>query len=366
MTGVVSISFSIVEPMLFRSSGEFDPHVRGTFSRATSLIMPSPSTVVGTLATYCISKLNKPMPANSEDWIKQYLSVLGDDVKINGPILYLNNEFTVEDRTSEGFLSIEGIKQKCESDYNKLVQKNKPDWLNRYLEYSEKEKNEKTKLYIKIKKDARTGVRLETRNAKNLSPMKVVREGFLYNTELVDYISYTKNEQNRIYSVEIVAEIRGSLVKELPLKQHLPVRFGGESRVASLSFQDGAKIFNEIRRKLWNDEERYSGVLALYLATPAIFKEDKKVEEHIKEFVKNMKYEYLGVSGESMLLGAGFSIMGQKRKPIYSALKPGSIIFIKGEFNLSQLYLTNALGEAAQLGYGTIIPVPLTNLAFAL
>jgi CRISPR-associated protein Cmr3 len=349
MDETVSIIFSVVEPMLFRGPGEFDPYAKGVYSRAMSRIMPSPSTVAGTLATYCITKLNKPLPINSKDWIEQYLLVLGDDIRIKGPILYLNNEFMVEGRTLEILWSIDSLKQKCEIEYNKLVQKIRTDRLSKYLV---EEKKEKCKVYIK--KDVRTGVRLETRKET-----RNVEEGekFLYNIEYVDYINYP---------AKILIELRGSLVKELSSIQPLPVRFGGENRVAILSSQSGAKILDEIKRKLWNNIDRSSGVLALYLATPAIFKEDKKIEEHIKEFVENKDYEYLGLSGESMILGAGFSIGERKRKPIYKALEPGSIIFVKGEFNLIQLYIESALGEATQLGYGTFIPVPLSDQTFTL
>jgi CRISPR-associated protein Cmr3 len=355
MTETVSISFSIVEPMLFRSSGEFDPFVRGTYSKATSLIMPSPSTVAGTLATYCISKLNKPMPTNG-DWIEQYLSVLGKDVKIKGPILRLNNEFMVEDRVLEGFLNIESIKRKCQSEYNKLTQKfSSLDQFDEYLK-----KGERNKLCIKVKKDTRIGVALETRDAESPSFVKIVREGFFYSAELVDYVDCIKNEKVKNYLTEIIVELRGNLVQELPLMQLLPVRLGGEGRIAFLSFQGEEKISNEIKKKLWGNEEKYSGVLALYLATPAIFEGGKKIEEYVKEFVESMKYEFLGISGDSTVLGTGFSIKSRRRKPIYSSLKPGSIVFMKGDFNFAQMYLECALGKATQLGYGTIIPVPLT------
>jgi len=44
--------FKLQEPMLFRGSMEFSPNVRGPKTIATSLILPTPSTIAGALATF--------------------------------------------------------------------------------------------------------------------------------------------------------------------------------------------------------------------------------------------------------------------------------------------------------------------------
>jgi CRISPR-associated protein Cmr3 len=51
--------FKLQEPMLFRGSMEFSPNVRGPKTIATSLILPTPSTIAGALGNL--------LPRNSED-----------------------------------------------------------------------------------------------------------------------------------------------------------------------------------------------------------------------------------------------------------------------------------------------------------
>ncbi|MEM3488766.1 MAG: type III-B CRISPR module-associated Cmr3 family protein, partial [Nitrososphaerota archaeon] len=314
MSETMSISFRIVEPMMFRGSGEFDPFVRGTYSRATTLAMPSPSTIAGTLATYLISVLGVPAPS-SGDWLEQYHAVLGDDIQIRGPLIKLKDEVIVEDKLSDGFLTMEKIRQKCEKEYKKLSQK--PNSLKELNEYLKEERFEPS---IKVRKDVRIGVGLGMRMDV---PMKSAREGFLYSAEYLDY-TRIRDKEDREASVEIVAEIRGKLVKSLLSARALPVKFGGEGRVAFLSFQRGGKISEEIKKRFWNSQEKYQGLLALYLATPALFKGGKRVEEYVKSWTENMNCRFVGISGESAALGVGFLIRERRRKPIYTSLNPGS------------------------------------------
>ncbi|MEM3383865.1 MAG: type III-B CRISPR module-associated Cmr3 family protein [Nitrososphaerales archaeon] len=350
MNEVVLMNFRIVEPMMFRGSGEFDPFVRGVYSSATTLAIPSPSTIAGTLATYCISILGRVAPS-SGDWLEQYLTVLGNDVQIKGPLIKFKDELMAEDRLSEGFLTMKKIKQKCEREYKKLSQR--PNSLKELNEYLKEEPFEPS---VKVRKDMRTGVRLETRAS---SPMKRAMTGFLYSAEYLNYIEVGSKE-NRETSVEIMAEIRGELIKSLLSARALPVKFGGEGRVALLSFQGGEMILEEIEKQLWSGQKKHQGPLALYLATPALFKGGNRVEEHVRNWAKIMSCGFVGISGESAVLGTGFMIKERKRKPIYTSLNPGSIIFLEGDFDLLEIYQNRPLGEASALGYGTLIPIPIT------
>lgn len=346
MTEVVSMSFKIVEPMMFRGPGEFDPFVRGTYSRAATLPMPSPSTVAGTLATYCISKLNIPIPS-SGDWLEQYLSVLGGDIEIRGPLIKLGDELMTEDRIAKGFLKMSEVRQKCEKEWKKLAQR-----LESLEQFDEVQKDD-FRPSIELKKNLmlRVGVRLQMRETIST---KCTMEGFLYGAEYIDYTGV----KNRESSVEITVEVRGNLVKRLRTAQATPVKFGGEGRVALLSFQQGEKILSEIKRLLWHGQEDHKGHLALYLATPALFKRGR-VEEQLNHWLESVKCKFIGLSGESTALGAGFMMRENRRKPIYISLIPGSIIFLEGDFNLPEMY-RKPLSEASMLGYGTFIPVPIS------
>ncbi|MEM3404676.1 MAG: type III-B CRISPR module-associated Cmr3 family protein [Sulfolobales archaeon] len=351
MTEAVSISFRITEPMMFRGPGEFDPFVRGTYSRALTLAIPSPSTVAGTLATYCISELGKTAPS-SVDWLEKYLSVLGSDVEIRGPLIKLNCELMAEDRLSGGFLTLEKIKQKCEKEWKKLSQK-----ANSLKQLDENLKKEKFEPSVEVEKNVRAGVRLQTREG---IPMKSAKEGFLYGAEYIDYIG-KRGKKTGEPSVEIIAEIRGELVKSLSSARELPVKFGGEGRVALLSFQQGEEILSEIKERLWNDQEKHYGFLAIYLATPTLFKGGVRVEKYVKQWAENMNYRFVGLSGESALLSTGFMIREERRKPIYTSFSPGSIIFLEGSFDLLGIYHDKTLSQASMLGYGTYIPIPIAN-----
>jgi CRISPR type III-B/RAMP module-associated protein Cmr3 len=346
MDEAVSISFMIVEPMMFRGPGEFDPFIRGTYSKATSLSMPSPSTIAGTLATYCISELGEYASIGG-DWVDHYRAVMGADIGMRGPMILLNHELAAEDKLSESFITMEKIKQKCRKELKKLSQK-----PNSLMELNEYLKREEFSPSAKIERDTRTGLMLEIRGD---TPMKRAREGYIYGAEYIDYMKIGGN------SVEVVAEVRGEIIKKLSSARKLPVKFGGENRVALLSFQRGAKILNEIKKCLWPPQEEYSGLLALYLATPTLFKGGKKVEEHVKEWIRKINCEFIGITGESETLGGGFRIQDEKRKPIYTSLKPGSIIFLDGNFDLLDIYLNKTLGEANAIGYGTVIPIPIVG-----
>ncbi|MEM3383311.1 MAG: type III-B CRISPR module-associated Cmr3 family protein [Nitrososphaerales archaeon] len=348
MAEAVSIIFRIIEPMMFRGAGEFDPFVRGTYSRAITLAMPSPSTVAGTLATYCVSELGKPAPISGE-WFEQYISILESDIIVRGPLIKLNRELMVEDSLSEGFLNMEKIRQKCEQKWKKIAYK--PNLLNQLDNYLEKEKFEPN---VKVRKNIRVGVRLQMREG---IIMKITKEGFLYSAEYLDYMIDKSKEIEKIF-IDIIAEIRGKIVERLSSARELPVKFGGEGRIALLSFQQGYKILDEIKKQLWDGQEKHYGLLALYLATPALFKGGKEVEEYVKEWTENLNLKFKGIIGESTVLGAGFMISEKKRKPIYTSLKPGSIIFLEGDFDLQEIY-QKTFGEASVLGYGTIIPVPI-------
>ncbi|MEM1521064.1 MAG: type III-B CRISPR module-associated Cmr3 family protein [Candidatus Korarchaeum sp.] len=338
----VSMIFRIIEPMMFRGPGEFDPFVRGTYSRAATLAMPSPSTVAGALATYCIAELWRQIP-KSEDWIERYMEVLGDDVRVRGPLLKLGGNLMVEDRLLKGFLDMEGVRRKCEVEHGRLVQ-NPSDEL---------DTPEESLPIVRARGNPRTGIMLEMRTD---SPMKAPREGFLYTAEYIDYLGVKRRET----SVEIVSEVRGGIAKRL-CGGAAPIRFGGENRVSLLFFREGEEILNDIEKRVWGGGGRYEGILALYLATPALFRGGKRVKERVKEWAEEMNWKFLGISGESAVLGAGFDIGRGKRKPIYTSLNPGSIVFLEGSFDLKQIYLDASLGEASSLGYGTLIPVPLNQ-----
>lgn len=354
MDEAVTLIFRVIEPMMFRGSGEFDPWVRGTYSRASTLAMPSPSTIAGALASYCISELGLP-PPDGDDWIDNYLKVLGDEVVIKGPLIKLNDKLMVEDKLLGGFLNMEEMSQKCEKEWNRLIRD--PSSLTQLEDYLKEEYEKRFKPSVKLSKETRVGVMLETRT-RNFS--KHVAEGYLFTAEYLNYAGIRK-ERNEETQTEIVAEVRGKLSEVLTSVLTRPIKLGGESRIALLSFYKGGKIYEMIKTKIWNNKEKHEGILALYVATPSLFKGGTSVKEYVKKWAESANYKLIGLCGESEALGAGFMLVNGRRKPIYTSLKQGSIVFLEGSFDLSQIYLDGNFGEATALGYGTLIPVPLSG-----
>jgi CRISPR type III-B/RAMP module-associated protein Cmr3 len=330
---------------MFRGPGEFDPYVRGIHSRALSLTLPTPSTIAGSLATYCISQLGK-LTSPHQEWVNQYLNVLGNDVKIKGPVLSLDDELLIEDKCLNSLLSLDGLKEKCKNEYKRLKEVKGINELEEYL------KLEKPRSKIKVERDVRIGVGLQVREEK----MKLVKEeGGLYGAEYFDYRSFAKKKEE---PTEILADIKGNLAKEL-FNRKAVIKLGGEGRISLMEFREGNLVFNKVKSEIWFNKQRHNGILALYLVTPALFKGGKKVEEYVKEWVKEQNYSFKGISGEVEPLGAGYALNEGKRKPIYTSLKSGSIVYLEGEIELLRAYWEFSFGEATQIGYGTLFPIPL-------
>jgi len=78
-----------------------------------------------------------------------------------------------------------------------------------------------------------------------------------------------------------------------------------------------------------------------------------------------LKADSIKIEGTIGILG-GFSLAKPARKPIYATLQPGSIIgahtvappYTTQEYH--ELY-TEGLGLFRNIGYGTVIPIPLEN-----
>nr|MDO8080275.1 type III-B CRISPR module-associated Cmr3 family protein [Candidatus Freyarchaeota archaeon] len=347
----LSLAFRIIEPMMFRGPGEFDPSARGAQSHASSLDIPSPSTIAGAIATHTLNiGASKVKNFQIQDWVEQSLDVLGSNIRIKGPLILSKGEIMVDDRVGGGFLKLNEVKEKCTKIYGKLNYK--VDSLDKL--YDIMSFGKKSKPAYKSIKNERVGVGLVQRSKS----IKMANEelGLLYSAQ---YIDYPKKEEKTINAMEVAIEIIGDVknTTKLTPTNNKPTKLGGEGRVALLNVSKTAIILEEIRKTLWNEKTKHKGHLACYLATPALFKGNKTVDKYINEWAEKLNSTLVANYGETDILGAGFSIYHQKRKPIYSSLKAGSVIFLEGSFNLDELYWESDLGEASRLGYGTLLPV---------
>ena len=118
-TNFIGIKLRIVEPMMFRGPGEFDPSSRGLQSSAKSLLLPSPSTISGLLATIILhKKYIPPKTLRTDDWVKEYLKILGDNFNLRGVFLFANGKEYLEDRINNKLITLEDAKRKCKTIYN--------------------------------------------------------------------------------------------------------------------------------------------------------------------------------------------------------------------------------------------------------
>jgi len=84
------VLFRLYEPMLFRGPMEFSPFVRGPKTIARSLILPTPSTIAGALATLCLD-VQKAQPPQAGRWEEEITEVLGLDGALKGPYLLVES-----------------------------------------------------------------------------------------------------------------------------------------------------------------------------------------------------------------------------------------------------------------------------------
>jgi len=337
--------------MMFRGPGEFDPSARGLQARAVSLMLPSPSTVAGTLSTVLLEK-GMPTPAKKEEWTKKYLSILGSDMAIKCPLLLVGDELYVEDRVLGGLLPFENVRLKARLVLEVVSHRVRDarDMVEGLQLLEENIEGLKNKLSVKSALlSEKVGIGLETRNKE-----KMARVGLIYSESLVDYTELG-------YPIEILGDMSGRIPEkfnERPLK--VSVRFGGEGRISLMEISEGTKILNKIRGHIWNGKKRFTGRLALYLVSPALFKSGSDLITHIVKWAKSMGLTFIYLYGETEILGGGYSLDVRRRKPLYIALKPGSIIFVKANnYDLVELYWSGVGELATQIGYGTIIPTPL-------
>lgn len=336
----VSVLFRFLEPMMFRSPGEFDPYVRGTHSRAVSMLMPSPSTVSGVIATYSLSRRasTAEISYSVANWDRAYFDVIGAGTVVRGPLVKVRDELYAEyqDKDLRGFLKLENVRKRCEE-----------------ISAPQRGLSSLERVDLEFDSSGRAGLMLETRSSP---AAKYAKEGFLYG---VEYVDYSSSRGRYVGGVAVVVDVFGEGCMDLSSVRNVAVRLGGEGRVASMTTHHNALILKSLAEKVWKGEKSHRGRLALYAATPVLFKGGKPVQQLVHEWSGGKGYRFLGLAGRSTIVGAGYVLGLGRRKPVYSALAPGSVILVEGGFDLLRVYF-DGLGEACGIGFGTVIPVPLS------
>jgi CRISPR-associated protein Cmr3 len=342
-------------PLLFRGPGEFDPSSRGVYSCASSLLMPRPSTIVGTLITHLLieDSYTKLIYVNSVNSFGKLLECYGDALDDLG-IIALRGPYLYNTRKNVAYVPIRLGARLELVEYDVLRSFLTKDLLDAFLE-----KHLDSDLLIKVEhcmreltadehkpplsKLLKTGIMLCDR----IKPAsRTSREGYIYTAEQIAYHRYVEG-------MELELRLKLVLSSDSPLNRlqlNKVVKIGGENKVANIHVDPEYKDeFDEMFSKIDSHIEYY------LLLSPAPL---KTVHDYLRGAIAHI--------GFIDTIGLGFSIARRIRKPIISALLEGSIVKASGEYFegilRSGLYeLLNIddkeLEVLARIGYATVIPI---------
>ncbi|WP_162000400.1 type III-B CRISPR module-associated Cmr3 family protein [Saccharolobus sp. E5-1-F] len=164
---------------------------------------------------------------------------------------------------------------------------------------------------IETKATTRIGIALDEKQ-------RVTKEGYIYSVTFRDF-----ENMEFCYRYEGKTEIIGEKV----------VKFGGEERAAKM-YKKEVQINCEKSRKA-------------YVISPLLIEGEEKDNFEITVNNTNIKIE----QGVIYSVGLGFNVRLKKRKPIYRAIMPGSIIELDREAQCE------SIGLYSQIGYGSIVPL---------
>ncbi len=355
--------FRIMEPMMFRSASELSTTTRGPQTVALSRPLPSPSTIAGALATLILQAENRTPPTGDPmGWYEEVIDILGgkDSIILKGPYLMTNkdtipylmtNEYTIYVQYNNGLLPLGELKNLTSGKLFDATKK-----LNNIAKRFDLG-------YVDL-----IGIRL--------SDMKKAigkdERGLLYSMRMVDYGRIGVQMKINCNIMVEVLKISNSL--ERALQEHKIIRLGGEGRLVEVSTNECQSVSESVANSR-------SDSMRLYVATPILFEAsssliskeaesgmfflgsniNKKMQSCLDEV--GIKATSIKIAGRLGILG-GFSVARAFRKTVYAALQPGSIIEVSDLQLSKEEYSTiysKGLGLFRDLGYGTVIPISITN-----
>jgi CRISPR-associated protein Cmr3 len=349
---ILTLRIKPLEPLMLRRSGEFDPSSRGVYTYAYSLPVPMPSTVIGMLVSLLTPYTGVDVRSvnswsNLLELYSKALKSLGIAM-IRGPYIYretdnniyiplrLGKELTLVNYTyiasslssagntimralTDGFEKLDLNELKKLSDLLKEV---RSDAVGRGI--------------LEIYESWRVGIALVTRAE---SGAKTVREGYIYTAIFA--------------SLPIDAEIRFKIVAERSdWVKHLPkvATLGGEQRFVRLEVSRDRDKFDEAVESVASRSLPALAVLLSPMPLPV-----------------NTSLRYLGLED---VIGLGFSLAKQRRKPLYRALLEGSVLLLRkaltgwgdlDTYSLMGLCSTQCdeFKVLSSIGYASFIPIPI-------
>ncbi len=360
MTTLLAIKFRLLEPLMLRGPGEFDPSSRGVYTYASSLALPRPSTLVGALLSTILPMSNHLSdgclhPRSWEDLVKRCYIKVFDEFgieAIRGPYII---------RKGNLYVPITLERDTWLIDYNQvsyLLRKYR-DAIEEMFKEGKTQVAEKAAAMRLLKKDItylrRKGYVLEPRfsdftgihlRSRDLSSGigKVVKEGYIYTARYVAYPIDTE----LLFIIAISEKSNSEVLKRYPV-----IKFGGEHRAVKVCIEqvDGSSVVYMV---LSNIKEMEYAILV----SPMLLKEDDKV--------------IIPFMGRYTISGHGYSLSKRRRKPISSCIEEGSIVRIAhrkssslkevlryGLYSVVSLASDDYYKYIGRLGYASFLPITL-------
>lgn len=338
MRPVGSILFEPNGPLMFRGPMEFMPTVRGPQALARTLPLPLPSTIAGCLATLLLDKGVASLPKTPVSWEDALIQVLelSDKACLRGPYLLVDNEVYIPFET--GVIKLRDLVRKFrEIDIKEAI-------------YGDEIRHMLESLMIRLEKIEYVGIGLE-------KATKAVKRGLLYSAEFVDYPSTFKG-----HKVSIAMDVYGATaLTKLPSSEQYIIRLGGEGRTVRVKINEVSYLWeavNEIEKRI---EPISKGEYIIYVVSPVLMK--TPLANLAPVIVSRPKFSIKGIDAELLVgrvdvLGAGFDIHREVRKPMYASLLYGSLLKVNTrKRNMIELYRQGLSDVGNKLGYGTFIPL---------
>jgi CRISPR type III-B/RAMP module-associated protein Cmr3 len=353
--------FRTIEPMMFRGASEFSPASRGPQTGAWSRPLPPPSTITGALATLILQCENRPPPRGDPSaWYEEVIGIFGGkgSTALRGPYL-INGEGIIYVQYKDEVLGLDELVKSLSKG--------------EFLEAS-KELNKATKKF-ELGHVHTVGIRLsDARKAVGKN-----ERGLLYSMTMIDYGKI--GEQKNVGCSIITEVLKASDPLEKALGTPKIIRLGGEERLVGVMAKELQPVAEFVRTA-----SRGAKKLRLYVASPMLFEASPtliskefetlgstvfvrpSLREKVKDYLNEIGVEAasIKIAGSLGVLG-GFSIAKPVRKPVYVALHPGSVIEVSRDspYDQEERYkvYSNGLGLFRDLGYGTVIPIPVADHA---
>ena len=360
---MIRVEVTPVPRVFYRGPGEFDMSSRGVYSSGRTLFYPLPTTFAGLLG-YLYGESDKDMVRlnNAYTWIDEFKTFLGDII-IRGPFLKTSDStYLIYDLKNKGLIKIGDLTGVVEIELDILMYN--ATRIPRVLD-CEKCSQAYTRIQVDKVIGERIGIYLQTRTSgiKTVSDIEgeksIYSINFIYTDKLAEIAGASKYE-----TCKYIYYLLGNYNKEKLLDIGGTYRFGGESSLARLSFTL-SNFYLDLERyiELINQDGLYLYVVSPLLINTGINDIHAYLINHISERMDGLTITDIKISGETRLLAPGFaSKTGRRRgvrRPIYEAFMPGTVIYLKignvEEESLMNL-ITRGLGEASNLGFGTVLP----------